>query len=59
MDGERTTDKRVKFDFEVSFSNGGGLQGQGFRLDIEREDTSDEISQMRSWRATSWRTCGC
>src|SRR5215208_6009388 len=31
-----------KFDFEIDFSNGGGLQGQGFRLDIEGEDISDE-----------------
>jgi arylformamidase len=35
-------DRRAKFDFEVDFSNGGGLQGQGFRLDIEGEDISDE-----------------
>ena len=42
MDSEHTTDRRVKFDFEVDFSNGGGLQGQGFRLDIEGEDISDE-----------------
>ena len=42
MDGEHTTDRRVRFDFEVDFSNGGGLQGQGFRLDIEGEDISDE-----------------
>jgi hypothetical protein len=41
MDGEHTTDRRVKFDFEVDFSNG-GLQGQDFRLDIEGEDISDE-----------------
>jgi hypothetical protein len=34
MDDEHTTDRRVKFDFEVDFSNGGGLQGQNFRLDI-------------------------
>ncbi len=34
-------DKRVKFDFEIDFSNGGGLQGQQFRLDIEGEDISD------------------
>ena len=27
--------KRVVFDFEIDFSNGGGLQGQGFRLDID------------------------
>ena len=39
---EHTTHRRVKFDFEVDFSNGGGLQGQEFRLDIEGEDISDE-----------------
>lgn len=33
---------RALFDFEVDFSNGGGLQGQGFRLDIEGDDISDE-----------------
>src|SRR5690606_16785498 len=35
-------DKRVQFDFEVDFLNGGGLQGQGFRLDIEGDDIDDE-----------------
>ncbi|WP_341633707.1 hypothetical protein [Sphingomonas agri] len=35
-------DNRALFDFEVDFSNGGGLQGQGFRLDIEGDDISDE-----------------
>ncbi len=35
-------DKRVKFDFEIDFSNGGGLQGQDFRLDIDGDDISDE-----------------
>jgi kynurenine formamidase len=35
-------DRRVQFDFEIEFSNGGGLQGQGFRLDIEGEDIADE-----------------
>lgn len=34
-------DRRVVFDFEVDFSNGGGLQGQEFRLDIEAEGISD------------------
>ena len=34
-------DKRVQFDFEVDFTNGGGIQGQGFRLDIDGEDISD------------------
>lgn len=32
---------RVKFDFEIDFSNGGGVQGQGFRLDIEGDDIDD------------------
>ncbi len=27
-------EKRVVFDFEIDFSNGGGIQGQGFRLGI-------------------------
>jgi kynurenine formamidase len=37
-----TTEKRVQFDFEVEFSNGGGLQGQGFRLDIDGDDIDDQ-----------------
>ncbi|MCE5233650.1 MAG: cyclase family protein [Mizugakiibacter sp.] len=36
-----TTDKRVQFDFEIDFSNGGGIQGQGFRLDIDGDDIAD------------------
>jgi hypothetical protein len=36
-----TTQKRVVFDFEIDFSNGGGLQGQQFRLDIDGDDISD------------------
>ncbi len=36
-----TPEKRVKFDFEVAFTNGGGLQGQDFRLDIAGETISD------------------
>jgi len=35
-------EKRVKFDFEIDFSNGGGIQGQDFRLDIEGEDIADQ-----------------
>ena len=35
-------DKRVQFDFEVEFLNGGGIQGHGFRLDIEADDIADE-----------------
>lgn len=36
------TDKRVCFDFEVVFSNGGGIQGQEFRLDIDGDDIDDD-----------------
>ncbi|MFJ5761229.1 cyclase [Neobacillus sp. NPDC093182] len=35
-------DKRVLFDFEIDFTNGGELQGQEFRLDIDGDDISDE-----------------
>ena len=35
-------DKRVCFDFEVDFSNGGGIQGQDFRLDIDGDDIADD-----------------
>lgn len=35
------TEKRVKFDFEVRFSNGGGIQGQDFRLDIDGDTIDD------------------
>jgi len=34
-------DKRAVFDFEIDFLNGGGVQGQGFRLDIEGDEISD------------------
>lgn len=40
--GNQSTDKRVCFDFEVDFSNGGGIQGQGFRLDIDGDDIADQ-----------------
>lgn len=35
-------EKRVVFDFEIDFSNDGGLQGQGFRLDIDGDDITDD-----------------
>ncbi|UOE56165.1 cyclase [Bacillus sp. CMF12] len=35
-------DKRVIFDFEIDFTNGGGLQGQDFRLDLDGDDITDE-----------------
>jgi kynurenine formamidase len=36
------TDRRVKFDFEIEFTNGGGIQGQDFRLDIDGDDIPDK-----------------
>ncbi len=35
-------EKRVLFDFDIEFTNGGGIQGQKFLLDIEGDDISDE-----------------
>jgi kynurenine formamidase len=35
-------DKRVAFDFEIFFTNGGGIKGEGFRLDIAGDDISDK-----------------
>jgi hypothetical protein len=32
---------RVLFDFEIEFSNGGGLKGHDFRLDLEQDDIAD------------------
>lgn len=34
-------EKRVVFDFQIEFTNGGGIQGQGFRLDIDSDDIGD------------------
>jgi arylformamidase len=36
------TDQRVEFDFELEFTNGGGLVGTGFRLDVASPDVSDD-----------------
>ncbi|MFY0688180.1 MAG: cyclase family protein [Cyclobacteriaceae bacterium] len=33
---------RVKFDFKISFTNGGGIQGEDFRLDIKGHDIQDQ-----------------
>jgi kynurenine formamidase len=35
-------EKRVKFDFEVFFTNGGSVKGEDFRLDINGDDISDK-----------------
>ncbi len=46
-------EKRVQFDFEIEFTNGGAIQGQGFRLDIAGGDITDQeladylVSDMR------------
>jgi len=34
-------EKRVKFDFEISFINGGSIKGNDFRLDISSDSISD------------------
>ena len=35
-------DKRVQFDFEIHFTNGGSIKGEGFRLDIAGDDITDK-----------------
>jgi len=37
-----TEDRRVQFDFVVNLTNGGWLEGQDFKLDIEGDDISDD-----------------
>jgi len=39
---EDREERRVQFDFVVDFANGGWLEGQDFKLDIEGEDISDD-----------------
>ena len=41
-DSAMGSDRRVCFDFSITFSNGGGIQGQDFRLDIDDDDISDD-----------------
>jgi arylformamidase len=36
-----TNPRRVQFDLDIEFLNGGGLQGQQFRLDIDGDDIDD------------------
>jgi arylformamidase len=35
-------EKRVVFDFDIAFTNGGGIQGRDFRLDIDGDEISDK-----------------
>jgi len=45
MTNAQHSERRVQFDFAVAFSNGGSLQGEGFRLDIPGDDiTNDELA---------------
>ena len=39
---ETKMDKRVKFDFEIYFTNGGSIKGEDFRLDILGDNISDK-----------------
>jgi hypothetical protein len=32
---------RAELDFEITFANGGGLRGEGFRIDVAGPDLSD------------------
>jgi kynurenine formamidase len=41
MSNAHAGDRRATFDFEISFLNGGGIQGQGFRLDVSGEGVTD------------------
>jgi hypothetical protein len=44
---DRLDEWRVEFDADVVFSNGGGLQAQGFRLDIPGTDIADrELGEL-------------
>jgi len=38
---DQTGEKRAVFDFEIDFLNGGGIQGQGFRIDIDGGEIAD------------------
>jgi arylformamidase len=41
MSDSHAGDRRASFDFDISFLNGGGLKGEGFRLDIPGEDATE------------------
>jgi kynurenine formamidase len=46
-DDEMMTEFRASFDANVTFLNGGGLQAQGFRLDVPGPDTTtDELARL-------------
>lgn len=42
-----TPEHRAHFDFDISFANGGGIRGDGFRLDLpSHEQSTEEISAL-------------
>ncbi|MBO0981714.1 cyclase family protein [Microbacterium sp. SD291] len=42
-----TAEYRARFDFTISFANGGGISGDGFRLDLPRPDlTAEEVGLL-------------
>jgi arylformamidase len=64
VESNTNEDMRVQFDFEIDFANGGGIQGQGFRLDIEGQAITDHelaahlITDMRLLMVTETRILG-
>src|SRR5690349_17845768 len=59
MANDQQSETRVEFDFAVTFSNGGGLHGEGFRLHIPGDDiTDDELADylIRDLRLLMVRT---
>ena len=43
----RMTEYRAEFDADVTFLNGGGLQAQGFKLDVpDPEITEDQLASL-------------
>jgi kynurenine formamidase len=38
---------RAELDFEISFSNGGGLRGEAFRIDIDDTDDPERPAHSR------------
>ena len=58
--GGTSPEHRVELDFEITFRNGGGLQGQGFRLDIPGNDITDQDAGallVRQPGCSWWTTC--
>jgi arylformamidase len=47
QDVDMTDEHRAHFDFSIAFANGGGLTGEGFRLDLPRPElTPEQIGEL-------------